>query len=86
MKPLNLILDFTETCKKRRQTIDKCCEETGIVPYVPFSIIDTFLTLEYPNGEHAATFPEVRTPEAGRKAAKTFMKYCDCVFTDKTKE
>jgi len=53
---------------------------------------ETVLTLWYmPNGEHAATFPEVRTREAGLKAAKTYMEYANqfgpvCYLDDLTKE
>ena len=70
MKPLKLVLDYTNEVKAW----------PDIYGY------ETSLTLWYPNGEHACTFPERRDCKAGRRAAKTFMKYADCVFTDKTKE
>jgi len=81
MKPFKLILDYTKTAKKQQH-------EKATTDYLMFpDIDDTVLTLWYAdNGEHAATFPEVRTASAGRKAAKTFMKYCpNCDFIDKTK-
>jgi len=80
MKPLNLILDYTETAK--RQQHEKATTDFLMFPQID----DVVLQVIYPNGEHAATFPEVRTPKAGRKAAKTFMKYATCNFIDKTKE
>ena len=84
MKPLNLILDYTSRAKEIQASIDNGflgpAETSGEEQ-------ETVLMAYYSNGEHTCTFPEVRTPEAGRKAAKTFMKYCpNCVFTDKTKE
>ena len=70
MRPMKLILDFTERAQDWPDDYGE----------------DTTLSLYYPNGEHAATFPEVRNPKNGRKAAKRFMKYCpNCNFTDKTK-
>lgn len=78
MKKLKLKLDYTEAA--RRVQMEPTLKTVGQRPD------ETTLSLYYPNGEHAATFPEVRTPEAGRKAAKTFMKYCKCEFEDLTKE
>ena len=89
MKPLNLILDFTEGSKHAREMLDLGGEERlheRERPYFEKKLKNTFLTLDYPNGEHAATFPEVRIPSAGRQAAVRFMKYCDCKFVDKTRE
>ena len=85
MKPLNLILDYTKATKEHRNSGEPWsypeADKTILMAYYPHSMSDD------PNvGEHCATFPEVRTPEAGRKAAKTFMKYCECNFIDKTKE
>ena len=92
MKPLNLILDYTEAAKTHRKYVD---EKNWKMILRMDDRNDTTLKLYYPHaksdrpdaGEHCSTFPEVRTPEAGRKAAKTFMKYCpNCKFIDKTKE
>jgi len=84
MRQLILILDYTKVAKKIRDLMEvqglRLIKETGHQ-----TEDETVLVLEYPNGEHAATFPEVRTASAGRKAAKTFMKYCPCTFEDKTK-
>ena len=80
MKPLNLILDYTEASKRLKAFGQENLSEEQKLSY------DTVLMLFYPNGEHCSTFPERRNVKAGRKAAKTFMKYCECNFIDKTKE
>jgi len=83
MKPLKLILDYTENAKAMIEDLEKYSFKSE---FVGQDTDETTLGLWYAdNGEHAATFPEVRTASAGRKAAKTFMKYCDCEFIDKTK-
>jgi len=75
MKPLKLILDYTIRAKDK--------QETGA--WEDPKLYETTLKSYYSNGEHCSTFPEKRNPDAGRKAAKTFMKYCYCSFEDKTK-
>ena len=83
MKPLKLILDYTENAKAMIEDLKKHSFKSE---FAGQDTDETTLALWYTdNGEHVATFPEVRTRKAGRKAAKTFMKYCSCEFEDRTK-
>lgn len=79
-RKMKLVLDFTKQAKEDQKEI----AENEIIKDIEGSQ-ETILTLYYPNGEHACTFPEVRNPAAGRAAAKRFMKYCNCKFIDHTK-
>ena len=78
MKQLKLILDLTATEKeiqKQQEWLDN-----------HYLYSETILTIYYPNGEHFMTGEVHPNIKAGRKAAKTFMKYCPCTFEDRTKD
>ena len=76
MKQLRLILDFTASEKEIQK-------KEELPSHNLYS--ETILTIYYPNGEHFMTGEVHPNLKAGRKAAKTFIKYCDCDFEDRTK-
>jgi len=83
MRPLRLILDYTKAARQHMDTPDYV--------YGDPEGDKTTLREYYSNGEHVSNFPEVRTPKAGRKAARRYLKYVNqfgevCVFIDRTKE
>lgn len=47
---------------------------------------ETFLSLYYPNGEHAMTSETYHNVRSGRAAAQRLLKYIDANFVDNTLE
>ena len=82
MKPLKLILAYTAHAKDLQEwgDIKALTEEQTEHSY------RTILTLDYSNGEPFGLSQVHPNPKAGRKAAKTFMNYCNCQFEDRTKK
>ncbi len=82
MRPMKLFLDFTAQAKD--------LQEWGDIKALTREQTEkqslTILTLDFPNGEPWGISQIHPDPKNGRKAAKRFMKYCECDFLDGTKD